>query len=124
LVRGHGLLLIADESFTWFGRTGTMFACEQAKIAPDILCVSKALTGGTMGLAATLASRARGRWLGCVCPEGEGIDEGPSNNRMFILDALLKEIHEWIRWDLVFRRVAPTLGFRYACYTATSFFDH
>jgi adenosylmethionine-8-amino-7-oxononanoate aminotransferase len=53
----HDTLLIFDEIFTGFGRTGSMFACEQAKIAPDIITLSKALTGGTLPLAATIATR-------------------------------------------------------------------
>ena len=53
----HDVLLIADEVFTGFGRTGSMFACDQAEIVPDIICLSKALTGGTIGLAATIARR-------------------------------------------------------------------
>lgn len=51
-------LLIADEVMTGWGRTGAMFACEQAGIAPDILCTSKGLTGGSVPLAATLATDA------------------------------------------------------------------
>jgi adenosylmethionine---8-amino-7-oxononanoate aminotransferase len=54
----HGLVLIFDEIFTGFGRTGTMFTYEAAGVAPDIITLSKALTGGTMALAATVASDA------------------------------------------------------------------
>lgn len=52
----HGVLFLADEVMTGWGRTGTLLACEQAGITPDILCLSKGLTGGAIPLAVTLAS--------------------------------------------------------------------
>jgi len=54
----HGVLFIADEVMTAWGRTGTLLACEQAAIVPDILCLSKGLTGGSLPLAVTIATPA------------------------------------------------------------------
>ena len=56
ITRELGLLLVCDEVATGFGRTGTMFACDQAKVEPDLFCVAKGLTGGYLPLAATLAT--------------------------------------------------------------------
>lgn len=52
----HGVLFVADEVMTGWGRTGTLLACEQAGVVPDILCLSKGLTGGAVPLAVTMAS--------------------------------------------------------------------
>ncbi len=54
----HGVLFIADEVMTGWGRTGTLAACEQAGFTPDLMCLAKGLTGGSMPLAVTMASAA------------------------------------------------------------------
>lgn len=56
LTTRHDLLLVADEVFTGYGRTGPMWACEHAGVAPDLLCLAKGFTGGLLPMAATLVS--------------------------------------------------------------------
>jgi adenosylmethionine-8-amino-7-oxononanoate aminotransferase len=83
LCRGRGVALIADEVFTGFGRTGTMFAFEQAGVSPDLICLSKGLTAGMLPLAATLATRAL-----FECFQGEGVDRAFLHGHSFMANPL------------------------------------
>ncbi len=70
LTAEHDILLVCDEVATGFGRTGTMFACQQEEVSPDLICLAKGLTGGYLPLAATLTTeRVYSAFLG---PPAEG----------------------------------------------------
>jgi adenosylmethionine-8-amino-7-oxononanoate aminotransferase len=120
-----GTLMIADEVFTGFGRTGKMFACEHASVAPDILCLSKAITGGYMPLGATLATedvyaaflsedRTRTFFHGhSFTANPLACAVGVASLKLFEEEGVLarvRSIERWLRDGLAPLRELPTVG--------------
>ena len=98
LCDARGLVLIADEIYTGFGRTGTMFACEHEGVVPDLLCVGKALGGG-VPLSATIGSaRVMDAW---PASEGEALHTSTFLGNPLACAAALANLDELKRLDLV-----------------------
>ena len=107
----HGLLLILDEIYTGFGRTGTMFACEHEGVVPDLLCLGKALAGG-VPLAATIGSaRVMDAWPASA---GEALHTSTFLGNPLACAAALANLDELARLDVLgrVRARATRLGAR------------
>ena len=81
----HGIVLIVDEIQSGFARTGTLFACEQADVTPDLMCLSKGLTGGVLPLA---AAGVRPRWLPALlagCEQGDSLERIQSRGELLVV---------------------------------------
>ncbi len=105
-----GVLLICDEVATGFGRTGTMFACEQEDVAPDLLCLAKGLTGGYLPLAATLSSeRIYAGFLGSPAEQRTFFHGHTYTGNPLACAAALASLDAF-EWERTIERLQPKIG--------------